>query len=249
MLPAGPVTGLLVVAALIGGFAAAALGPGGVLLVGLFGVVTALSPAEVAGTASAIFLPGSVVGAVMYVRSKDMDWRLAAIVGTTAVLGTQVGARLNVELPPAVFDGALAGLLFVAALLVAITARSDVPSLLSPGRARTVLVAAIGGGVGIAGGFFGVGGPVFAVPLLAAIGIPMLTALAVAQVQAALITAATAATYGARGAVDLELVGVLLVPFLVGIVAGWRFAIGTSQVRLKQLLAAALVAVGVGVVL
>jgi len=49
--------------------AAAALGPGGVFLVGLFGVVTRLSPVGIAGTASAIFLPDSVAGAAMSARS------------------------------------------------------------------------------------------------------------------------------------------------------------------------------------
>jgi hypothetical protein len=103
------------------------------------------------------------------------------------------------------------------------------------------LLAALGFGVAVVSGLFGLG-PLLRVPLPVATGLPLLSALAAGQVQSIVLASAGAIAYLARGQISWGLAGALLVPQLIGVVIGWRIARRVPTARLMRVLAVVLVA-------
>jgi uncharacterized membrane protein YfcA len=96
----------------------------------------------------------------------------------------------------------------------------------------------------VAGGLFGVGGPLLSVPLLVLAGVPMMPALGAAQAQSIVIAAVGTIAYAAQDAISWPLALLVGVPELAGVVIGWRVAHALPTHRLRYGLAAALVALG-----
>jgi uncharacterized protein len=96
----------------------------------------------------------------------------------------------------------------------------------------------------VAGGLFGVGGPLLSVPLLVLAGVPMLPALGAAQAQSIVIAAVGTIAYAAQDAISWPLALLVGVPELAGVVIGWRVAHALPTHRLRYGPAAALVALG-----
>ena len=67
--------------------------------------------------------------------------------------------------------------------------RSTTPSENRHPELHVALITALGFGVAVAGGLFGIGGPLLSVPLLVVVGVPMLAALGAAQAQSVVIAA------------------------------------------------------------
>ncbi|MEU8801939.1 sulfite exporter TauE/SafE family protein [Spirillospora sp. NPDC048819] len=260
----------LVLVGLVAGVGITAVGPGGVLVTaGLF-AVTALPPAQVAGTALVTNVATGVLGTAVYVRSGQLrepgTRRLAVLLAGGAVAGTPVGVLVNGMVTGRVF-GVLLGV-FVALVAVLVLRRGPagrapsggppdalpgggvpgggvpgggVPGGGVPGLRAGVVVAA-GAGVAAAGGMFGVGGPVLCVPLLVALGVPVLSALAAAQAQSVVIAGAGTAGYVPAGAVDWTLAAVVGVPELAGVLLGWVIARAVPAGALKAALVVTLLA-------
>lgn len=242
---------LLVIISFLSGIGITAIGPGGIFLTIALFSLTALTPAQVAGTASATFIAAGVLGTVVYARSGELKdestIRLAMILSVTAIAGALLGAWLN----PRVSEGPFGALLGVVVLGVGgvmvyqgirgleprFTVSADTPG----GRA---LLAALGFTIGVAGGLLGVGGPVLAVPALIVVGVPMLFAVAAAQAQSVLLSGFATLGYLAQGAVVWPLAFLLVVPLLAGAVVGWRIAHRIDPRRLR--IALGLVLLGVG---
>lgn len=247
---AGLTTGrsvLLGLCGLVGGVGITALGPGGVVItIGLF-ALSGLSPAAIAGTAIVTNVGGGVLGTAVYLRSGQLrepgTRRLTAMLIGCAVLGTPLGVLANAHVSGSAF-GVLLGVCVVAvgALLYVRVRRLAAPvsaGALPPGR-----VVAIGACVAVISGLFGLGGPLISVPLLVAAGAPMLTALAAAQVQSIVIAGVGTIGYALQGDVSWALAALTGVPVLVGVLGGWRLAHAVSTDRLRVVLAAVLVLIG-----
>jgi len=101
----------LLVVALASGVLFGLGGPGGVPVLLSLVVLGSFSTARVAGTASAVLSVGLLAGSVIYARSGDVDWRVAAALAPTSLLGTQVGTSLNGVVSTGLFDHLLAALL------------------------------------------------------------------------------------------------------------------------------------------
>jgi uncharacterized membrane protein YfcA len=215
-----PVSVLVLLACfgLVAGIGITAVGPGGILAtVGLF-LLTGLSPATVAGTAIVTHLATGSVGTLAYFHSGQLrepnTRRTALVLAGTAVVGTPVGVLLNFLVPAGVFGFMLAIFVtFVAALVWHRQRGAEPEEQHHPRHALTLLV---GGGlaVAVAGGVFGVGGPLLTVPLLVALGTPMLSALAAAQVQSVIISSVGTLGYLSQGSIDWPLALVVGIPEL-----------------------------------
>ncbi|GAA2793220.1 sulfite exporter TauE/SafE family protein [Saccharopolyspora taberi] len=234
---------LLALSGLAAGIGITAVGPGGVLAtIGLF-AFTALPPAEVAGTAIATHIATGLLGTAVYVHSGQLreaaTRRTAVILAATAVLGTPVGVLVNSAVSGRAFGVLLAVFVTVIAVLVWYRDRRAGPAA---HHHPTVLLAGIGFGVAAAGGVFGVGGPMLAVPLLVLIGTGVLPALAAAQVQSVVISTVGTAGYLVRGAVDWRLALLVGVPELCGVVLGWKLARAVPARRLTCALIVSLLA-------
>jgi uncharacterized membrane protein YfcA len=236
--------GLLVVlgtVAFTGGVAVTSVGPGGIFVVAALYGLTALPTAVVAGTSSVTFVGGSLLGALGYIRSGDMDWALALIIGTGGALGTRLGVFLNALVSRRAFGMSLGVLLGAVGLVILLREwgyLDRLPTLeVAPSSPIGIAVfGVIGLAIGTAGGLFGIGGAALVPPALVLVGVPMIAALAVTQIAVVFIAAAAAISYTVQGAIAIPLVFVVAGAYLLGAVGGWRLAKHVDPSRLVVVL-------------
>ena len=223
------------------GFAAgvgiSAVGPGGVLAtIGLY-ALTALSPAQIAGTAIVTHVATGTLGTAAYVHSGQLrdpaTRRTAGILAVAAVLGTPLGVLLNATLSGRIF-GLLLGA-FAALIAILVWYRDRQPSFVAAAPSLVTL-STIGFLVAVASGLFGLGGPMLAVPLLVAVGQPILSALAAAQAQSIVVASVGTIGYLVKGTIDWPLVAVVGLPELAGVLVGWIIARKVPTRKLKYTL-------------
>ncbi len=110
---------------------------------------------------------------------------------------------------------------------------------------------AIGFGVGLFSGFFGIGGGFLIVPgLILATGMPLTSAIGTSLVAVAAFGAATAASYAVSGLIYWWLAGLFVLGGLIGGVAGVQLGrvLAARKQPLNTLFASLVIAVGVYVV-
>lgn len=212
--------------ALLGGVGITAVGPGGVLpTIGLF-ALTALSPSQVAGTAIVTHITTGALGTAAYTRSGQLrepaTRRTALALAATALVGTPFGVVAGASVSRHTFALVLAGVVAAAAGLV--WYRGGHPQDVVATAPPTPLIIALGLGVSALSGIVGIGGPMLAVPLLAAAGLPVLRSLACAQAQSIVIAGVGTVGYFLHGAIDWPLAAVVGIPELAGVLVGWRIA-------------------------
>lgn len=244
-----PVTiALLVLISLIGGIGITTIGPGGVLITIALYALTALTPAEVAGTAIVTHVGTGLVGTVAFARSGQLrepaTRRLAMILCAAAAVGTPIGVWINGRVSHALFGILLAFFVMLIGTLVIARDRRNRRAARPASLSGSMPQAVLGGGVAVASGLFGVGGPMLSVPLLVVSGVPLLTALAAAQAQSIVVAGAGTAVYLAQGAVSWPLVFLTGVPEMIGVWLGWKIAHAVPARPLTYLLATVLLALG-----
>jgi hypothetical protein len=132
------------------------------------------------------------------------------------------------------FAVVLGGVVAAAAGLVWYRARRpDAALLVHP---PTWLVAAVGFAVSAVSGVVGIGGPMLAVPLLAAVGLPVLQALACAQAQSIVIATVGTVGYLVHGTIDWPLAVLIGLPELAGVLVGWKIAHALPTRALRNIL-------------
>lgn len=244
---------VLVGVALVVGVLLTSVGASGFLTTVSLHLFTSLSPAEVAGTASASFVPFGVLGALAYYRSGELatrPWsRIAVVMSATGLIGALAGTRLNAVLPVRAFELALGLVVALAGVLLLYRgsgthAGSAAPKL-DPNRLTGYTAyGTIGGAIGTIGGLLGLGGPALAVPSLVLLGVSIRTAVGIAQLQLVFISGAATVGYLVRDAVSLPLLALVGIPQLGGAFVGWLVAHRTPEERLRSGLAVVLVLVG-----
>ena len=241
----------LVVVSVAGGVVVATLGPGGIfVIVGLY-LLTSLSSAQIAGTSSATFTAGAVLGSAVYARSGEMRWRVAGVVGTASAAGTGVGVRTNAHLSRAAFGLALAALLAVVGIAIVYREYRDLEPVVRLEPDRQVHLAAfvaIGLAIGFFGGLLGIGGAALTVPALVVVGIPMLASVAVTQIIVVFVTLFTTVNYALLGTIAFPLVLATGGAYLLGVVLGWRIAHRIEAKRLKVALGVVLIGLAASLV-
>jgi uncharacterized protein len=241
---------------LAAGVGITAIGPGGVLATAGLLLLTHLSPAGVAGTAIVTHVATGALGTAAYRRSGQLrepgTRRIARILAVVAVVGAPLGVVANGLVSGGAFSALLAVVVGVTGVLVWLRQRESprVPAAPRRGGApAAALIAAIGFGVSIVAGLFGLGGPMLAVPLLVLAGTPVLRALGAAQAQSVVIAATGTVGYLIHGSIDWPLAAVVGVPELCGVLVGHRVAHAVPARWLTYALGAALVALAPWLVL
>jgi uncharacterized membrane protein YfcA len=209
----GAVIGLLL--AVFGGGGSVLATP---LLVYLVGV---RDPHVAIGTSAAAVAVNALVGLATQARAGRVKWPCALTFGAAGFAGSLLGAQLARQV-----DGqVLLGWFGVAMALVAVSmlapAKDDGdPAVRLDGR-RTLKLAPAGLAVGLAAGFFGIGGGFLIVPgLMAATGMTLGHAAASSLVSVVLFGAATSASYAVAGLVDWPVFAALVAGGAVGALAG-----------------------------
>ncbi|KQM38197.1 sulfite exporter TauE/SafE family protein [Sphingomonas sp. Leaf10] len=244
----------------------AALASGGVigLILGLVGgggsilavplliyVVGVGSPHAAIGTAAVAVTVNALASLIGHARAGRVKWRCA---GVFAVSGT-IGAALGAELGKA-FDGkrllALFGLLMigVGASMLRKRRTAEAPDVrLTRDSAATLLprLVPIGLGVGLAAGFFGIGGGFLIVPgLILATAMPLPFAIGTSLVVVSALGLTTATSYALSGLVDWGVTALLVVGGVVGTIGGIALGrvLGTRKGLLERGFAAVVIATG-----
>lgn len=222
---------------LAAGIGISAVGPGGVLAtIGLY-ALTALSPAQIAGTAIVTHVATGTLGTAAYVHSGQLrdpaTRRTACVLAGAAILGTPLGVLLNAALSGRTFGLLLGAFAALIAILVWYRDRRQNRVQAPP---SPVTLGTIGFVVAMASGLLGLGGPMLAVPLLVAVGQPILSALAAAQAQSIVVATVGTLGYLVKGTINWPLVALVGLPELAGVLVGWIIARAVPTRKLKYTL-------------
>jgi uncharacterized membrane protein YfcA len=230
-LGAGSVIGLVL--ALVGG-------GGSILAVPLlvYGVGVPSAHAAI-GTAAVAVAANAATGLIGHAREGTVKWPCAIAFALAGVIGAAAGAELGKAM-----DGQqllmLFGFLMIGVGLSMFRPRraTEAPDVhLSRSTASSLLprLVPIGFGVGLAAGFFGIGGGFLIVPgLMAATAMPLRNAVGTSLVVVTALGITTATSYALSGFVDWRLVTLMILGGAGG--AGGGIALGRHLAARKHLL-------------
>lgn len=239
------------------GFSLGLVGGGGsILAVPLLIYVVGVPSTHVAIGTSAIAVAASAAfNLAGHARARTVKWPCAVVFGLSGVTGAALGAHLG-----KLMDGGrlltLFGLLMivVGALMLRTRHHGGDPDVrLGADNVKHLLPLLVGIGfiVGLASGFFGIGGGFLIVPgLIGATAMPLINAIGSSLVSVTLFGLTTAGSYALSGFVDWALAGLFVAGGAVGGLAGIGLArhLASHKHVLSITFAGIIIAVGVYVV-
>ncbi|MCQ4347799.1 sulfite exporter TauE/SafE family protein [Pseudomonas stutzeri] len=193
---------------------------GGLLAIPALSLLSGLEQQQAQGTALVMVVPNVLLALWRYHQRNRIDWRHALLLGLSSFCLAWFGAALAVGLDAAAMRRGFVGFLLVLALwnLLQVLLRPAAGGA-EVGRSWPWL-AVLGGGAGLVGGLFGVGGAVVATPVLTLVfGLGQVVAQGLSLALAAPSTVVALVTYGVHGQVDWSSGLSLAVGGLLGI--GW----------------------------
>lgn len=244
----------------------AALASGGVigLILGLVGgggsilavplllyVVGVGSPHAAIGTAAVAVSVNALASLIGHARAGRVKWRCAGVFAVSGMIGAAMGAELGKAI-----DGkrllVLFGMLMIGVGLSMLRKRRTAESpdvRLTRASAATLLprLIPIGLGVGLAAGFFGIGGGFLIVPgLILATAMPLPYAIGTSLVVVSALGLTTATSYALSGLVDWPITALLVAGGVGGTIAGVALGrtLGTRKGLLEKGFAGVVIAVG-----
>lgn len=231
-------------------------GGGSILAVPLLIYVVGVgSPHAAIGTAAVAVTANALASLVGHARAGRVKWRCASVFALSGMIGAALGAELGKA-----FDGkrllALFGLLMVGVGLSMLRKRrtAEAPDVrLTRASAAMLLprLVPIGLGVGLAAGFFGIGGGFLIVPgLILATAMPLPFAIGTSLVVVSALGLTTATSYALSGLVDWGITALLVAGGVAGTIAGLALGrvLGARKGVLERGFAAVVIAIGVYIV-
>lgn len=228
-------------------------GGGSILAVPLLIYVVGVgSPHAAIGTAAVAVTVNALASLIGHARAGRVKWRCAGVFAVSGMIGAVLGAELGKT-----FDGkrllVLFGLLMIGVGLSMLRQRrtAEAPDVrLTRDSAATLLpcLIPIGLGVGLAAGFFGIGGGFLIVPgLMLATAMPLPLAIGTSLVVVSALGLTTATSYAMSGLVDWGVTALLVAGGVVGTIGGIALGkvLGTRKGLLEQGFAAVVIAIGV----
>jgi uncharacterized membrane protein YfcA len=188
-------------------------------------VVGVRDPHVAIGTSAAAVAVNALMSLGAQAKAGRVKWPCALVFGGAGLAGSLAGAHVA-----KMIDGQLLLLWFAGAMaLVGVSMLLPKKGEGDPGvrltAALTLKLAPIGLLVGLAAGFFGIGGGFLIVPgLMAATGMTLANAAASSLFSVVLFGAATSASYAASGLVDWSIFAALVLGGGVGALAGGPIA-------------------------
>jgi uncharacterized membrane protein YfcA len=190
--------------ALIGLLLAVFGGGGSVLATPLLVYLVGVRDPHVAiGTSAAAVAVNAFMGLATQARAGRVKWPCATVFGGAGLAGSLIGAHLAKQLDGQVLLAWFGVAMAVVAGSMLLPQKSEGDPGVRLNRALTLKLAPVGLVVGLAAGFFGIGGGFLIVPgLMAATGMTLTHAAASSLVSVVLFGAATSTSYAASGLVD-----------------------------------------------
>lgn len=238
--------------ALVGLLLAAFGGGGSVLATPWLIYVVGVADTHVAiGTSAAGVAINAVAGLLGQAKAGAVKWPCASVFALSGIAGALVGAHFAKQV-----DGdALLGYFAVAMALVALSMFRRPQNAGDPSvrldMARTLRLAPTGAVVGLAAGFFGIGGGFLIAPgLIAATGMTLSNAAASSLLSVGLFGASTSASYALSGQIDWMILAGLVIGGVIGTVPGIFLArILARRVLLARRVFAAMILLVAGLIL
>jgi len=233
---------MLVLAALVG-IALTLLGAGGsIVTVPILIYAGGLDPSRAAATSLVVVGIVALVG--MLAQRGRVDLRTGLLVGGIGMIGTIPGVWLSHHVPSVVTRLGFAVVLLAAAAMMTADAPANRVT-----RAHLATVLVTGLLVGVASGFFGVGGGFLIVPALTIlVGIDVATAVPTSLFVIALNSAAGVAGHLAYGAVEWGVGGRFVLAALAGAVLAVPLARQLPQPAIRRAFATVCALLAVGIV-
>ncbi len=176
---------------------------GGLLAIPALGLLFGLDQQLAQGTALVMVVPNVVLALWRYHQRNRIDWRHALLLGSSSFCLAWIGAALAVGLDAETMRRGFVG------FLLALAAWNLTQVFLRPATSGSMptqawpWLGALGGGAGLVGGLFGVGGAVVATPVLTlAFGVSQVVAQGLSLALAAPSTTVALVTYGVHGQVE-----------------------------------------------
>jgi uncharacterized protein len=231
-------------------------GGGSILAVPLLVYLVGVGEPHVAiGTAAIAVALNAALGLGVHAQRGTVLWRCGLIFAASGSAGSAIGAAIGKSV-----DGrrllALFGVLMIGVGLNMLhpllkpAAAPRTPEQI-PALELTLRLLAVGFGVGLLAGFFGIGGGFLIVPgLMFAAGMPIATAIGTSLVGVTAFGLTTAASYAVSGLVDWPLATILVLGGLAGSQFGARLnsKLGRDIKTLTQVFAGLIMVVGAAVV-
>ncbi|WP_313737009.1 sulfite exporter TauE/SafE family protein [Sphingobium yanoikuyae] len=249
---AATILGALVSGGVIGLILGLVGGGGSILAVPLLIYVVGVgSPHAAIGTAAVAVTVNALASLIGHARAGRVKWQCASVFALSGMIGAALGAELGKA-----FDGkrllALFGLLMIGVGLSMLRKRrtAQAPDVrLTRDSAATLLprLVPIGLGVGLAAGFFGIGGGFLVVPgLILATAMPLPFAIGTSLVVVSALGLTTATSYVLSGLVDWGVTAMLVIGGIAGTIGGIALgkALGTRKGLLEHGFASVVIAIG-----
>ena len=227
-------------------------GGGSILAVPLLVYAVGVGNPHVAiGTAAVAVAANAAASLFGHARARTVKWRCASVFAIAGVIGATIGAELGKA-----FDGKrllmLFGLLMIGVGLSMLRKRrtAEAPDVRLTQESASILLprlVPIGLGVGLAAGFFGIGGGFLIVPgLIAATAMPLGYAVGTSLVVVTALGLTTATSYAMSGLVDWGITGLLVAGGIVGSSIGTLLGrrLAARKGLLERLFAGVVIAVG-----
>lgn len=202
------------------GFTLGLIGGGGsILATPLLLYVVGMSPHAALGTGALAVSANAFANFAGHARAGNVRWPAAAVFAATGVMGALIGSTVGKA-----FDGERLILLFAILMMVVgvvmLRPRKDGGTQAAPLTLGVgARIAAIGFGVGLLSGFFGIGGGFLIVPgLIFATGMPMINAVGTSLLAVGAFGLATALNYALSGLVQWTVAAEFIGGGLLG---GW----------------------------
>jgi uncharacterized membrane protein YfcA len=203
------------------------------LLLGLFGgggsvlatplllyVVGIRDPHVAIGTGAAAVALNAAANLGVQARAGTVKWPCALSFAGAGLAGSLVGAAMAQRVDGAALLGAFAVAMLAVGLAMLRTPKSAGDPDVRLDMAKTVKLMPAGLVVGLAAGFFGIGGGFLIVPgLMAATGMTLANASASSLVSVLVFGVATASTYAMAGRVDGPVLAAMVAGGIIGVVA------------------------------
>ena len=216
-------------------------------------------PIYVAATTSQVLIMVvSLSSMLVFAKARTVDWKLVLSIEPPTNIGAFLGGYLSSYIPADAAKACFAGVLLVGAYYMFKPPRASAGQedrrgqwwiwhrrgVAEPYSINVLVLIPVMLAAGFVAGMLGVGGGLIKVPAVVVLGgVPM----SIAVGSSSLMIGVTALTgfigHLLRGHFDLRLTAVLTAGVLVGSQAGPRFAIRTSQLKLKKYFALLLVAI------
>ncbi|MPT47061.1 MAG: sulfite exporter TauE/SafE family protein [Sphingobium sp.] len=253
MIGAAPAAAALASGVMIGVILGLVGGGGSILAVPLLVYFVGVGSTHVAiGTAAVAVAVNAAISLIGHARAGTVKWPCAIAFGLAGMTGAAIGAEFGKAIEGErllIFFGLL--MIGVGLFMLRPKRAVDLPDVkLSRGAARMLLprLLLIGFGVGLAAGFFGIGGGFLIVPgLMLATAMPLRYAVGTSLAVVTALGLTTAISYALSGYVDWLLVGLMVAGGAGGGLMGIKLGqhIGASKGAMEKIFAFIVIMVGV----